>query len=101
MKLIDYTIETGFLPNLKCNGMEQAIEMLAEGLAKGGEISDVGPLVQEVMRREGEGSTAIGGGLVIPHARFAGVSEVRIAVATLAHPLDIPSEDGRCRNATL
>ncbi len=69
--------------------------MLAEGLAQGGEITDVGPLVQEVMRREGEGSTAIGGGLVIPHARFSGVPEVRIAVATLAEPLDIPSEDGR------
>ncbi len=70
MKLLDYTIETGFLPNLKCNGMEQAITKLAEGLAKGGEISEVAPLVQEVMRREVEGSTAIGGGLVIPHARF-------------------------------
>ena len=95
MRLLDYTIETGFLPNLKCNGMEQAIKMLAEGLAMGGEITDVDPLVHEVMRREGEGSTAIGGGLVIPHARFSGVTEVRIAVATLAEPLDIPSEDGR------
>ncbi len=47
------------------------------------------------MRREREGSTAIGGGLVIPHARHSSVKSVQVAVATLSDPLDIPSEDNQ------
>ena len=75
--------------------MADAVVRLVDRLLDGGEISSATDLVDEVMRRETEGSTAIGGGLVIPHARFSGVKEVRLAVATLASPVDIPSEDGQ------
>jgi len=64
-------------------------------LAGAGDVSDPAGLVAEVMRRERAGSTAIGGGVVLPHARFAGIGRLRIAVATLASPLDLPAEDDR------
>ena len=92
---MDYTIEGGFLPRLECGSVAAAVDRMVATLAEGGEVSSASELAVEVMRREAEGSTAIGGGLVIPHARFNGVSEVRIAVATLAEPVDIPSEDGQ------
>lgn len=95
MKLIDYTSSGGFLPGLNCSSVSDAVVRLVEQLLAGDDVSLADELVREVMRRETEGSTAIGGGLVIPHARFRGVKEVRLAVATLAEPLDIPSEDGR------
>ncbi len=95
MKLTDYTTPGGFLARLDCGSVSDAVARLVEQLVDGGEVGSAQDLVQEVMRRETEGSTAIGGGLVIPHARFNGVSEVRIAVATLAEPVDIPSEDGQ------
>ncbi len=94
MKLMDYTTPGGFLPRLECDSVAEAVARLVDQLLDGGDVGSAQDLVQEVMRRETEGSTAIGGGLVIPHARFAGVREVRIAVATLAEPVDIPSEDG-------
>ena len=94
MNLMDYTSPGGFLPRLECPSVADAVVRLVDQLLVGGEVSSAADLVGEVMRRETEGSTAIGGGLVIPHARFSGVKEVRLAVATLAAPLDIPSEDG-------
>ena len=92
---MDYTSPGGFLPRLDCGSVSDAVVRLVDRLLEGGDISSAEDLVTEVMRRETEGSTAIGGGLVIPHARFSGVREVRLAVATLADPVDIPSEDGR------
>lgn len=94
MDLTTYTIAHGFLPRLDCVDLDAAVAGLVERLAREGEVQSADELVKEVLRREKDGSTAIGGGLVIPHARFAGVRRVRIAVATLARPLDIPSEDG-------
>jgi PTS system nitrogen regulatory IIA component len=95
MNLMDYTSPGGFLPRLECPSVADAVVRLVDQLLEAGEINSAEGLVGEVMRRETEGSTAIGGGLVIPHARFSGVKEVRLAVATLVDPVDIPSEDGR------
>ena len=95
MNLTDYTIPEGFLHQLACDSVADAVVSLVDRLAEGGNVASPAELVQEVMRRENEGSTAIGGVLVIPHARFQGVGEVRIALATLESPVDIPSEDGR------
>ena len=83
------------MPRLESDSLAGAVSCLVNQLVDNGNVESVENLVQEVMRRENEGSTAIGGGLVIPHARFSGVSEVRIAVATLADPVALPSEDGR------
>lgn len=95
MDLLDFTTPDGFLPRLDCNSLGEAVEQLVERLAAGGDVSSPDLLAQEVMRREIEGSTAIGGGLVIPHARFSGVRAVCLGVATLVEPLDLSAEDGR------
>jgi mannitol/fructose-specific phosphotransferase system IIA component (Ntr-type) len=95
MKLSDYTTTGGFLPHVKCTTVQDAVVRLVGVLADEGKLGEADSVVAEVMRREAEGSTAIGGGLVIPHARHAAVPEVSVAVATLAEPLDVPSEDGR------
>ena len=95
MKLTDYTTPDCFLPGIKIDGLAAIVSRLVTSLVGPGDAEAVENLVQEVMRRESEGSTAIGHGVVIPHARFGGVSEVRLAVGTLAEPVDIPTEDGR------
>jgi PTS system nitrogen regulatory IIA component len=95
MNLLDYTMETGFLPQIKCDTVRQAVEALVQPLVgQAGLHTDAG-LVDEILRREDEGSTAIGGGLLIPHARFSEFQDVHITVATLKHPLEIPAEDSR------
>ncbi|MGD9547502.1 MAG: PTS sugar transporter subunit IIA [Candidatus Krumholzibacteriia bacterium] len=93
MDLLNYTTETAFLPHFKCGSLEDAVRGLVAGLAAAQVVPETDSLVAEVMRREEEGSTAVGGGLVIPHARLGAVDDVRIAVATLAEPLDLPTDD--------
>lgn len=95
MRMQDYTTDDAFLPHLDSTTVEDAVTRLVAALAAEGDVHDAPSLVAEVMRREVVGSTAIGGGLVIPHARFAGVGSVRVAVATLARPLDVGASDGR------
>ncbi len=95
MKLLDYTQESGLLPALECRDRTEAIRLLVAGLVASGTVAEPDLLVEEILLREQEGSTAIGGGLSIPHARFRSVQRVQLAVATLATPLEILSEDGQ------
>lgn len=44
--------------------------------------------------RERLGSTAVGGGVAIPHARFSGLSELKAAFVRLSTPVDFESPDG-------
>jgi len=94
MNLLDYTVPDGFLVRDRAASLADAVTALVECLAAAGDVTDPAGLVKEVLRRETAGSTAIGGGVVIPHARFAGVNKLRVAVATLENPLDIPTDDG-------
>lgn len=95
MKLSDYTIERGFLPRLKCRDLEEVVGRLVSRFVDAGALADGEGLVQEVLRREAADSTAIGGGLVLPHARFAGLDRVHLGAATLVEPLDLQAADGR------
>lgn len=95
MKLQDYTTPSGFLPHLSCQTLEQAVASLVDTLAVDAAVVSGADLVQDVMARESEGSTAIGGGLTIPHARSRHARQLRVAVATLDRGLDLRSDDGR------
>ncbi len=94
MNLQNYTRESSILPHLKCDSLENVVKMLVSRLQENGVIGSGPELVAEVMRREQEGSTAVGGGLVIPHARYQGLDEVHIALATLDTALDLGADDG-------
>ena len=93
MRLLDYTADSGILPRLECQDRTEVIRLLVDGLVSAGSVSEPEKLVEEILRREAEGSTAIGGGLTIPHTRYALAERVQIAVATLATPLIIPADD--------
>lgn len=94
MRLLEYTTETGFLPRIKCGDVADGVRRLVESLQPSGRIRDAEQTIKDVMRREQEGSTAIGGGLAIPHARSQAVGAVSVAVATLEQPIAVaPDED--------
>lgn len=52
-------------------------------------------VVASVMERERLGSTGVGYGVAIPHARMAGIENVRAVFARLETPLDYESIDDR------
>lgn len=95
MKFLDYTTVKGFLPQIKCRELREVVAALVETLQAEGVVQDGESLTREVLRREAADSTAIGAGLVLPHARCRDLKSVHLAVATLAEPLDLEAPDGR------
>jgi PTS system nitrogen regulatory IIA component len=93
MKLLDHIPPTGLLPGLNCQGKVEVIERLVGVLASAGNVLDTQGILAEILRREQDDTTAIGGGLALPHARVQGLEHLLIAVATLVQPLDMPTPD--------
>ena len=52
-------------------------------------------LVSTLIARENLGSTAVGGGIAIPHCRSVVVSKVRVAVGRTEKPIDYDAPDGK------
>lgn len=71
-----------------------AINKLSGMLCGSGKVSDQNHFVSAVLEREKLGSTAIGAGIAIPHARANTVNEVSIAFARSSHGIDFNSLDG-------
>jgi PTS system fructose-specific IIC component len=67
------------------------IRSLAALLHDGGRISDVDVFVDAVLAREALGSTALPGGLAMPHARSHTVTTPSVAIARLAEPITFSS----------
>ncbi|MDD3001650.1 MAG: PTS sugar transporter subunit IIA [Candidatus Riflebacteria bacterium] len=71
-----------------------AIDKLSAMLCGSGKVSDQNHFVSAVLEREKLGSTAIGAGIAIPHARANTVNEVSIAFARSSQGIDFNSADG-------
>jgi len=52
-------------------------------------------LVTAAIERERLGSTGVGNGVALPHARMPGIERVAAAFARLSEPLDFDAVDGR------
>ncbi|MBN1543774.1 PTS sugar transporter subunit IIA [candidate division KSB1 bacterium] len=62
---------------------ETAIALLVEKMQKAGVVSDGKKMLHEVLERERLGSTSIGKGIALPHARTQLVDEIVIALMKL------------------
>jgi PTS system fructose-specific IIC component len=71
--------------------LEDCVRGLATLLDEAGRLSDVDAFVADVLAREDKGSTALPGGVALPHARSAAVLEPTVAVATLPAPVVAPN----------
>jgi mannitol/fructose-specific phosphotransferase system IIA component (Ntr-type) len=97
MRLLDVFPESRLLVELKSRDKRGALREVIEHLVAAEVISDdIGrKLERAVTKREGEGSTGIGKGLAIPHAKECGFLEEVIAVmARSQEGIDFSSIDG-------
>ena len=71
-------------------------KLLSELARKAGAIVDVLPerLLAELVKREELGSTGMGGGVAIPHARFHQVAKPFGMLVRLRKPIDFDAVDG-------
>ena len=93
--MISELLQDNFIDlNLDVPDKATAINKLSGMLCGSGKVSDQNHFVSAVLEREKLGSTAIGAGIAIPHARANTVNEVSIAFARAAHGIDFNSVDG-------
>ena len=71
------------------------IEDLADLIAASVPGSDRETLLGDTLEREEKGSTGIGEGIAIPHARTTGVTELVGALAISGRGIDFDSSDGK------
>jgi nitrogen PTS system EIIA component len=71
----DFLVRDALVPSLAATTKEGAIRELVIALQRAGYFRphEVDPVVAEIMRREGLGSTGIGRGVAIPHSRYEGL----------------------------
>ena len=79
--------------NLDANNRQQAIERVANLLAAARNL-DAALVFRALWRREQAGSTALGKGIAIPHARVAGITTPAVLFARTGKPIEFRAPDG-------
>ncbi|MXP22369.1 PTS lactose transporter subunit IIC [Gordonia sp. HNM0687] len=70
------------------------IGYLADALATAGRTTDATVLARGALDREAKSATGLPGGIAIPHARAASVTEASLAMARLSKKVDFGAPDG-------
>lgn len=79
VKITDFMSEEMVNMQLKANGKEEALKELAEMLSKSKNINDNRGCYDDLVAREKLGTTGIGKGVAIPHAKTEAATKLTIA----------------------
>jgi PTS system nitrogen regulatory IIA component len=82
------------LPDLASKTLEEALEEMAQGLARAGIVRDPEDLKRRLVERESMGSTGLGGGLAIPHCKVRELGDVVLSIGVSRSGIDFRAADG-------
>ncbi len=96
MKIMDFLSKKAILTDIKSTKKEEVIKELVDVLVTAGEIEKRyrNKLIEALMTRESLGSTAIGQGIAIPHAKSDCVDNLIAAFGLSKKGVDFDSLDG-------
>ena len=80
--------------DLEAADRHEATRRLAERLAAAGRVTDLDGFLADVQAREAQMPTGIEGGIGIPHARSAHVTEPTLGFARASKGVDFGAADG-------
>ena len=83
---------------VKAASKEEAIDRLIALMDAGGRLNDRAGYKEGILARESLGSTAIGEGIAIPHAKVEAVKEPGLAAMTVPEGVDYEAFDGSLSN---
>ena len=83
---------------VKVLGKEEAIDRLVSLMDAGGRLKDTAGYKEGILAREALGSTAIGEGIAIPHAKVEAVKEPGLAAMVVPEGVDYDAFDGSLAN---
>jgi PTS system nitrogen regulatory IIA component len=96
MKIMEFLSKKAIIPELRAAKKEDVLKELVDALVNAGEIEKQHRprLIEALMSREKLGSTAIGHGIGIPHAKMDYVSKLVAAFGLSKQGVDFDSLDG-------
>jgi len=94
MPLLDFLAPAAVIPALRASSKKQALQELAEVAARLTGLEER-TIYEVLLQRERLGSTGIGDGVAIPHAKLAKLDSIFGIVARLDKPIDFEALDGQ------
>ena len=98
MRIIDLLQKNAIILNADFASKQEAMETLISLHEKAGNISDKEIFRKDILKREAEGTTAIGDGIAIPHAKSSVVMKPGLAAAIVTNGVDYNALDGAKTN---
>ncbi len=95
MKIIDLLKADAINLNVKLSSKDEAIDRLVELHDKVGNLSDKEAYKQAILIREQQGTTAIGEGIAVPHAKSDSVKVPGLAAVTVDGGVDYDAPDNK------
>jgi PTS system nitrogen regulatory IIA component len=93
MSIDDLLDRRAITPRLQAHSKQQALSLLAETAARVFGL-DSGDVLDGLIAREQAGSTGVGEGVAVPHARLAGLDRMRAVFLRLEAPVEFDAIDG-------
>lgn len=96
MKIMDFLSKKAIITDIKSTKKEEVIKELVDALIEAGDIEkrQRNKLIEALMARESLGSTAIGQGIAIPHAKIDGIEKLMAAFGLSKKGVNFDSLDG-------
>lgn len=94
MKITELLKKESIKLNTSAGSKEEAIDILTGLMEAGGRLNDRWGYKEGILAREAQGSTAVGDGIAIPHAKVPAVKEPGLAAITLPEGVDYEAFDG-------
>ena len=98
MKITDLLKKEGVALNQKAADQNAAIDVMVNLHDKVGNLNDKDAFKKDIEAREAKGSTAVGMGIAVPHAKSAAVKQAGLVAMTVPEGVDYKSPDGQPSN---
>lgn len=98
MRITELLKKDGVSLGVRVDSKDAAINYLVDLHARVGNITDKAIFKEGIVKREESGSTAIGEGIAIPHAKNKAVTKAGLAAMTVPEGVDYDSLDGQPTN---
>lgn len=98
MRIIDLLKPEAILLNFEVASKEDAINTLIDLHEKAGNLKDKAAYKEAILAREAQGSTAIGEGIAVPHAKSDAVKTPALSAVTVPGGVDYDAPDSQPSN---
>ena len=95
MRIVDLLKNEAIQLGANVGTKDEAIDLLVSLHDKAGNLNDVAVYKEAILKREEQGSTAIGEGIAVPHAKSESVKTPGLSAITVPTGVDYDAPDGR------